>query len=354
MDIQYTLIADALRRDIVTGRFKPGALLPPVDALMHRFGAGEYSVRHAISALAKEGALKVTPHVGARVTGSHLAKRKGRVVFVTVGRKNSFHSATFCERIGERIRNAGYEFTDVVIEAVEEPDRDLSPLEREISYGIDLALVDCLSPRVFAMLEERMVPYAATRGGELSPAKHAIATFQSEGATYTSQILAHIKRKKIANVLEIDFRRAYDHSLTKAFQAAGIAVRRLWGDSDKWKLCGAREVERLGLELVSRYFADPRHRESPPGLIVFMDDYLARGGLLALAAAGLRAPEDVKVLSQTNKNCEPVYFRRLTRFETDPERNANVVAKWAIGWLSGKKPKPPMFRSPTFIVGETL
>ena len=39
-----------------------------------------------------------------------------------------------------------------------------------------------------------------------------------------------------------------------------------------------------------------------------------------------KARGDVKVLSQTNKNCEPVYFRRLTRFETDPERNANVAA----------------------------
>ena len=357
MDIQYTAIADALRRDILEGRFRPGALLPPVEELMRRFGAGEYSVRHAVSVLAKDGALKVTPHVGARVTGSHLAKRRGRVVFVTVGRKNNFFDATFCERLGERIRKAGYEFTDVIIEAVEESDRDLSALEREISYGADLVLANCMSQRVFDLLEERHVPYAATRGGAISPAKNALAKFvepDDEGAPYVQQILARIKQRKIRTVLEVDARRAYTHTLTKAFQQNGIAVRRLWGESDRWKLCGAREMARLGMELVSRHFADPGHRESPPDLIVFMDDYLARGGLLALAAAGLRAPEDVKVLSQTNRNCEPVYFRRLTRFEMDPEHNAKVVADWTVRWLSGKNPTPASFRSPAFVAGETL
>ena len=357
MEIQYTVIVEALRHDITCGKFKPGALLPPVATLMRRFAAGEYAVRHALSTLAKEGALTITPHVGARVTGSHLAKRNGRVVFVTVGRKNNFYDATFAERLGERIKAAGWEFTDVVIEAVEEPDRDLSALEREISYGIDLALVNCRSQRVVDMLEKRFVPYALTRGSASLHHPDAIVSFMEEHSAntdFTTKLIRHMQMRKVRTVLEVDWKHSYEHAVTKAIYSAGFVIRRLWGESDKWRLCGMREVERMGMELVSRYFAQPKNLANPPDLIMFMDDYIARGGLLALSAAGLRAPEDVKVVAQTNKNCEPVYFRRLTRFEHDPEQKANVVAKWSIGWLSGKKPKPAVFHSPTFIVGETL
>ena len=357
MDIQYTAIVDALRQDIVSGRFRPGTLLPPVETLMRRFGAGEYSVRHALSELARDGALEIKPHVGARVTGTHLAKRKGRVVFVTVGRKHNFYDATFAERLGEKIKAAGWEFSDVVIEAVEEPDRDLTALEREISYGIDLALVNCLSQRVVNMLEERRVPYALTRGTGALQCRSAVTTFKegpSSYANFTEELVRHMRMRKVRTVLEVDWKRSYEHAVTKAIHDAGFVMRRLWGECDRWKLCGMREVERMGMELVAGYFAQPKHRTNPPDLIVFMDDYLARGGLLALSAAGLRAPEDVKVIAQTNRNCEPVYFRRLTRFETDPEQKANITANWTIAWLSGKALPSTSFCGFRFIVGETL
>ena len=83
-------------------------------------------------------------------------------------------------------------------------------------------------------------------------------------------------------------------------------------------------------------------------------NYLARGGLLALSAAGLKAPEDVKVIAQTNRNCEPVYFKRLTRFEIDPEQTAVTVANWTIAWLSGKRFPCTAFCGFRFVVGETL
>ena len=67
-----------------------------------------------------------------------------------------------------------------------------------------------------------------------------------------------------------------------------------------------------------------RLRKEPKGLagarpdpVCFADDYFARGGLWALERLGLRAPEDVKVVSLSNYGNAPFYPRPLTRFENN-------------------------------------
>ena len=52
-----------------------------------------------------------------------------------------------------------------------------------------------------------------------------------------------------------------------------------------------------------------------PDLIYFTDDYLAIGGLYALEQLGMRAPDDVKVVSLSNYGNAPFYPKPLTRFE---------------------------------------
>ena len=78
-----------------------------------------------------------------------------------------------------------------------------------------------------------------------------------------------------------------------------------------------------------------------PDALVFYDDYVAAGALLSLARHGVKVPEDVKVLTFSNKGLGPVFFKPLTRFESDHAANAEKIGRWLKARLAGKSVAPP-------------
>ena len=91
---------------------------------------------------------------------------------------------------------------------------------------------------------------------------------------------------------------------------------------------------------------------NPPDAIFFYDDYLAAGGLIALAATGLRVPEDIRIATLANKGLGPVWFKPLTRLEYDPVGNARLIGDYVLKLLAGKKAMPPALQF-KFIEGTT-
>jgi DNA-binding FadR family transcriptional regulator len=52
-------LADRLRAEIATGRYRPGAFLPPESALMEQYGVGRPSMREALRILESDGLVRV-------------------------------------------------------------------------------------------------------------------------------------------------------------------------------------------------------------------------------------------------------------------------------------------------------
>ena len=72
-----------------------------------------------------------------------------------------------------------------------------------------------------------------------------------------------------------------------------------------------------------------------PDLILFTDDWVAHGGLMALDECGIRIPEDVFVASHAVKGHGPVWRKPLARLEMDPFAHARIVAKSVKAYLHG-------------------
>jgi DNA-binding LacI/PurR family transcriptional regulator len=89
-------------------------------------------------------------------------------------------------------------------------------------------------------------------------------------------------------------------------------------------------------------------------LYYFEDDYVARGALMAMALAGLHAPEDIRVATLANAGFLPTYDRDLTRIEIDPVAAGKAAAADALAFLrTGRYPNgnAAAYR---FVPGETL
>jgi len=64
---RYRRLADALLRDIETGRYKVGALLPPELQLSRQYGVSRHTVREAIRRLSEMGLISRQQGIGTRV-----------------------------------------------------------------------------------------------------------------------------------------------------------------------------------------------------------------------------------------------------------------------------------------------
>ena len=81
--------------------------------------------------------------------------------------------------------------------------------------------------------------------------------------------------------------------------------------------------------------------------------HLAFGGIVAILEAGLRIPDDIRVVSFANRGNEPVLGLSLARIENDPTAYGAAVADYVLAVLAGRNPRPPRIEY-RFIPGESL
>lgn len=90
-------VAEALRREVREGRYKPGERLPNEQELMAAFGVGRSSIREAVRILAHSGILRVQQGLGTFVE----------------------HTAGIMEPLGQRLRRSGAEDLNEVRQLLE-------------------------------------------------------------------------------------------------------------------------------------------------------------------------------------------------------------------------------------------
>jgi len=95
-------------------------------------------------------------------------------------------------------------------------------------------------------------------------------------------------------------------------------------------------------------------RAAWPDLIYFSDDHACTGALAALAAAGVRVPEDVRIATWSNLGNGPVFAKPLAKLEIDPEGDAKTFADALLAHLEGGTDAFPVALVPTFRKGATL
>ncbi len=345
-------IADALRGELESGRYRAGKALPSVAELCKRFGAGAFAVRSALRKLRDEGFVAIKKHVGAIVSQKAACPWKGRVAFVAVGTPGSYFMHKQAVLLGERLRKRGYDLTTLFLGSQKDVAVHVDDVLRLAVNGLSFAVCYCSERQFVEVFDRAHVPYIIL-DGFARDFPNARAVVRADTRKCYGKLIRALREGRVKNLLEVDFERVMDRSFKSQFVAAGISVQRLlckWSYESPMRLV---DVRRIGHEAVRDFFADERHRAHPPDAILFDDDYLAEGGLVALLEAGLRVPNDVKVVTFCNKGNEPFLGVSLARIENDPVAYADTVAEFILKLLAGRSVKPPNISS-RFIPGESL
>ena len=345
-------IAEALREELRDGCYKAGGVLPSVDALRRRFGAGEFAVRHALQRLRDEGLVLLKQGIGAVATGMAQSAWNGRIAFIAVDTSASYFRQKLAIQMAKRFREAGWDFVPIFIDQNRDGLLDVSQLRRSAANGLDFAILITDQSQVAAACDSLSLPYVVLNG-YMRDFPNARAVIREDFRTCFAELIRTMRERKVKTLLEFDIERKMDRSFKNQLFEAGIAVRRVLCEWQNEKPLHLGEVKRRGYDMVAGFFADKTHRAQPPNAILFDDDYIAEGGIAALMESGLRIPKDVKVVTYSNNGNEPVAGVTLARIDNDPVSYGDTVAEYVLKLLDGRRVAPPRI-SWRFIPGESL
>ena len=344
-------LAENLRRAIANGFCKPGDRLPGIREMAKLCGTSVQVPIDALRMLADEGFVKARPRIGCVVLEQNRKVWRGRILIVHVGAYTNYSQNVFCAESARLLKAANWRVEHAFVPRSGIDEYDLTAFRKEIMEKFDLVLLPAYDPPVVSLVQERGLPYmllSAQVGERKEPGCIGI-TVQSSSQAF-ADFAEHCRRDGIRRILFV----TVDICVLKAFavlENAGVTVEHLVIRHDGTSKTAGRFAQ-WAFDVLMQRLGDAR--KSRPDLIFFSDDYLARGGFWALERLGLRAPEDIKVVSLVNTNNAPFYPRSLTRFEHDPFEAAKKMVQMILRYFGTGRLPSTVLCNMRYVRGETF
>ena len=344
-------LTDNLRRAIANGVCKPGDTLPGVRRMAALCGTSVQVPIDAVKRLAEEGLVKPRPRIGCVVLGKSRKLWHGRILMVHVGSHSNYGQNVFCAEIASRLAAANWRVEHTYVPRGESGYGNLASFSRMTAEKFDLVLLPAYDSPVADIVQSSGLPYmllSAQVGEQKSPG--CIGTMAMADGPAVAEFLRQCRETGVRHVLNLRFD-VHRHFAFESLRSAGIKVEDVLLEIDQTDL-RAESISRRAYETVMSRLSESR---SPrPDLIYFADDYLAMGGLWALERLGVRAPEDIKVVSLSNYGNAPFYPRPLTRFEYNHFEYAAKTVRAILRYLRAGQLPGTVFCSPQYKRGETF
>ncbi len=356
-DATLTLqVEEGFRQAIATGFYRDGDYIPGYVELAGILGVSTTVVRRAIARLIADGLCHPRRGVGLRIC-SKAPAFAGNVLVITGGDVASYryYMASLVEHLRRRLAENRLSMTRAIVTG-KGTRNDFSSLDDALNRHISLAIATDYFPGMEKRLRAAGVPYILTAPAKM-PRVAGYLAGDPEGAV--TRIATHCVDCGVRRVLLVGL------STKDAFHVNPIGLKVALEDRSMeahWLGVGTDQSDGTA-ELLLRETVGTFSRLCEkgrlvvdgyrPDMVVFLDDYVAQGALLALTAAGIRIPEDLQVITMANKGLGPVWLKPLTRFEVDAAAEADAFATLALRCLREPGRQHTLKTSTTFIVGET-
>lgn len=325
-------LADAVREAVDDGILKPGDVLPSQLELAARLGTSARVPREAFAALAAERIAVARPRIGCVVLPRRASAKRGRILFVVrESMAIGYYVTVFENALRSLFVRKGFTFVKAVLGSRCGCRGEYTELDDALSHPNVLGIAFDEEEETFRRIRSAGVPLVAIGIGNY----RGLGGVEEVGFDVGGAIpdfAEHCRRANVRNVVQFSFGTSIDavpRLRANGIQAEGVAL-------DPVRARSVQEgIQRAGMEAVlHRYGGD--FKQNLPDVLLFTDDYLASGALLALAHLGIRIPTDVRVAVFSNRGNGPVHPLDLTRMEMDPEADARKVFGWLRQVLAGR------------------
>jgi len=347
---KYKIVAEDLRSQIASGRHKEGEQLPSIQQLVRTYGVSLSTVRQSLQELSNEGLIRAEHGRGVfvndRISSGEFA--------IVVQAKRLSESASPYHRLGctalAAVLHEEFPGCQTRLHVGKRPRwgdafaDTLDLLERHVSSRLRgvFSLEDISS--IEESLLEKGIPLVAVG----TPSARYCVYFDSRQLVTLG--LKQLRKVGCRSVGIIRF---------SGPDAVGVEIRR---EKTKWQQHdsefhsytvqpeSANSVERRGYEC----FMDLWQRPGRPEGVLVGDDILGRGVLRAILQLGISVPQELRLVSHSNRGVELPYHLPVTRLEFDHGRLVREAVAMMSKLLGGEKPqRRHVVLSPELIVGAT-
>lgn len=346
-----TQVIDGMRQAIVSGFYRCGDVVPSYRELASTLGVSTIVTKSALRQIAEERLVVSRPRIGSVVCDSGTKRWRGHVLTVCPGGDENYVETVLASTLRDRLSAADYLFTLVNVPYTL-PDRfDFSCLDVALAQSVDLIVTISPRPKMLAYLAKQKVPYVVFGGCKKRP-PGAIGYTWIDYNLVMPDFAAACKAAGVKEVVQLYFWPSLGVA-SPVLREAGVRVRTVLAkvdvSEDGLTLIA---IKRAGMEAMAKLLAEGP--VSSDTVIFITDDYLASGALMAIAHAGLKAPEDIRLVTFANKRLGPIYPRELTRMEFDARRAGAALADGVLQYLrTGVYPENSVLRL-SWIDGETM
>ena len=342
-------VSDGLRTAIVSGYYKPGDVLPSSYELVEALGVSRIVTKAALRRIAEDGFAMSRPRIGSVVRDRTAKRWRGHVVFVCPEGDENYAQAVLAGALRNRLSEAGYLFTQVCLPQTK-PDRyDFARLDVALAQSVDFIVTMFARPHILARLARQKIPYAVFGEYRKVPPSAVGGTWLNFNLAMPD-FAAACKAEGVKEVVEL-YTWPSMGDASAALRKVGVRVSKVLvkiGKSND-SLIG---VKRAGMDAFAKLINGKRF--SRDVVYLFTDDYLASGALTAISYAGLRVPEDIRLVTFANRRLGPVYPRELTRMEFDAHHAGEALSAAVLEYLkTGAYPSNSVV-GPVWVDGETM
>ena len=341
-------VTDGLRAAIRSGFFKPGDILPPVQAMRKALGVSVRAPLEAVRCLQDEGLVASRRHVGVVVLGRNEMSWKGHVLVVYPNVTPVFYKTVLEMRLSDRLLDAGWLTTRIMLRGSEAKGYDLTQLAFALKQPLSFVFVLGDRPRLFKYLRASGIPFAGMPNGP-EPVPGAVGGIRTDHHAADGDFAGYCASRGVVALTQYGLDASQSFLSAEAFTEKGVRLETREVNIAEDHGTGAGAIVRAAHEA----FAGWRPRRAGVALY-FADDYIARGAITAMLESGLRLGEDVRVAACSNVGIDLVYGHDITRLETDPAKDADAAASAIIDYLGSRRFAKGVSLAPRLVPGETL
>ena len=331
--IRLTLVEqvlDGLRSAITGGYYKPGDALPGTRDLAKSLGVSTIVTEAVIKKLGEEGLIVSRPRIGSVVVDRGEKLWKGHILLVMRGEYGTYYSNVLIGVIREEMIKAGYLVSTVATPFGKNGKPDTAALSAALKQSVDLAILIFDNPTIERCIAESGVRFVLV-GDRPSKAKTCVGsmTYRRDAAAW--EFAPPLKKQGVRTLMEVG---------AESFADARAAVESVGIRYSSWVI-PARDgslqpeaTELAAMEAFSRRLA--KGRSWLPDVLYFSDDYVGTGAIKALMAAGVRIPDDVRVITWSNRGNGPVFPFLVDYAQLDPREDGRNIAAEVLSATSHK------------------
>ena len=342
-------VADGLRTAIVSGYYKPGDVLPSSYELVEALGVSRIVTKAALRQIAEDGFAMSRPRIGSVVRDRTEKRWLGHVVFVCPEGDENYVQTVLAGALRNSLTEAGYLFTQVCLPQLEKDRYNFARLDAALAQSVDFIVTMFARPHILARLAQQKIPYAVFGEYRKVPPSAVGGTWLNFNLAMPD-FAAACKAEGVKEVVEF-YTWPSMGDASAELRKVGVRVRKVLVKIGKSNdtLIG---VKRAGMEAFAKLINE--NRFSRDVVYLFTDDYLVGGALTAISYAGLKVPEDIRLVTFANRRLGPVYPRELTRMEFDAQNAGEVLSAAVLEYLrTGTYPSNSVV-GPVWVDGETM